>query len=194
MNIVSKFTTERNIQYQSDEGFRNNINFVLTFISVLIFGIFAIRPSINTITGLVRDIEEYRKVNGVLTEKIQILNDVKADPERLEKETELISRALPTNPDEGSYIRNVNFLATNNQLQIESITFDVEEEGGLGALEFNLTILGEYTRIIQFIADFNKLLRITNVEEINIAPQNDSQDVVKATISGRAYFLLESND
>ena len=194
MNIVSKFTAERNIQYQSDEGFRNNINFVLTFLSVLIFGIFAIRPAINTITGLVKDIEEYRKVNGVLTEKIQILNEVKADPERLEKETDLISRALPTNPDEGSYLRNVNFLATNNQLQIESITFDVIDEGGLGALGFNLTIQGEYKRIIQFIADFNKLLRITNVEDISISPQKENQRVVKAVISGRAYFLLETND
>lgn len=194
MNIVSKFTAQRNFEYQNDEGFRNNINFILTFISVLVFGIFAIRPSINTITGLIKDIDEYRKVNGILTEKIQILNEVKANPEKLENESELISRALPTSPDEGNYIRNVNFLASKNQIQIGSVNFNTTEEGQLGALEFTLTMTGEYPKVVSFIGDFNKLLRVTNIEALDISPKSENINVVTAVIKGKAYFLLEKND
>ncbi len=189
MNIVSRFTIEKSSKYQNDMEFRRSINFVLTFLSVIIFGVFAIRPSITTITGLIKDLDEYRKINGILIEKIAILNDVSASPERLEKEGELISRALPESPDEGSYIRNVNFIASKNKVQILSMVFTVTEEEGLGSLGFNLSIQGPYQQIIEFIADFNKLLRVTNIETVDISPEGENLVSIKASIIGKAYFL-----
>jgi Tfp pilus assembly protein PilO len=195
MNIVSKFTIEKNIQYRTDEGFRNNVNFILTFVAVLIFGVFAIRPSITTISGLARDLGDYNRINEILVEKIAILNDIKSDKKKLLHENALINEALPPTPDEGNYIRNVNFIAAKNNIPIESINFTVENEEGapVGSLNFSLAVYGQYPDLVKFISDFNKLLRITNIENIDITPQNEDIQTVKAVITGKTYFLQEKN-
>lgn len=189
MNIVSRFTVEKKLQYQSDESFRNNINFILTFISIVIFGLFAIRPSIMNITALLKDIDEYRQVNGVLLEKTAILNEVQSNPERTAKETELIANALPDSPQESVFIRNLNFIASKNSVELESVFFYVAEEEKLGTLGFSVTAYGQYPDMTQFISDINHLLRITTIENLSISPIKESDRSVKTTISGKAYFL-----
>ena len=200
MNIVSKFTVEKNIQYRTDEGFRNNVNFILTFLSVIIFGLFAIRPSITTITGLVRDLEDYERVNSILTEKIAILNDINADKRKLLHETSLINQALPPSTNESDYLRNVNFIAAKNNIQIESINFAIEskddpkeESSAVGSLGFTVKVYGRYSDLVNFITDFNKLRRITTIDNVDITPQNKDISSIGAIVTGQIYFLKEAD-
>lgn len=187
-NIVSKFTIEKSNSYKNDKGFRNNVNFILTFASVLIFGIFAIRPSIAIISDLLKQINDYKQVNSVLIEKITILNEVNNNQSKLEQETNLANSALPESPDEGNYIRNINYLSGRNNVQAAGISFTTGEEGGLGTLNFELTVYGDYSNIIKFIGDLNQLLRITQVESVTIAPENDRSSAVRAKVLGKTFF------
>ncbi len=200
MNIVSKFTIEKNIQYRTDEGFRNNVNFILTFLSVIIFGLFAIRPSITTISGLVRDLNDYERVNAILTEKIAILNDINADKAKLLHERSLIAQALPPSPSEGDYLRNINFIAAKNNIQVESINFafekdedSKEESSAVGSLGFTVKVYGRYSDLVKFITDFNKLRRITTIDNVDITPQNKDISSIGAIVTGRIYFLNETD-
>src|SRR3990167_7353762 len=69
---------------------------ILSIFTVAFFVFFAIRPTINTIIGLRKQIEDDQIVDTKLQDKINALSQIQAELDVLQPDLPLIDTALPT--------------------------------------------------------------------------------------------------
>lgn len=194
MPAVSKFALKDQFKrYQVDFRFRKYVNVTLTFVTITVLLAFAIRPSAITLVTLISQINTYRRLNQDLEVKIQKINIARQNTEEFEKYKELVNKAIPSQPDEGNFIRNLNYAAARSGVIITGISFNINPDPVLDEVEFKISITGQYTNVSEFIANCHRLLRISIIESVNIVPDNDNPGYVVAELTGTTYVYHFKN-
>ncbi len=78
--------------------FRAYFSVVMSIFTVAIFIAFAIRPTLATIVGLQKQIEDKQNYNRRLDEKINSLSQLQSDYQAVERDLPLVFTALPQDP------------------------------------------------------------------------------------------------
>lgn len=72
---------------------------IFSFLAISLFGWYAIRPTIQTILYLRRELKDKTKVNQQMEEKISALIEAQAIYQTVETDLPLLTQALPNNPN-----------------------------------------------------------------------------------------------
>lgn len=102
--------------YNEKVSLRKFVELLLTLGAVVIFSVFAIKPTSITIIGLVREIEEKEKTIILLDEKIDNLRVGQSEYSQLINFTTVIDSALASQAPTGSFVKYMEKYTAQNNL------------------------------------------------------------------------------
>jgi Tfp pilus assembly protein PilO len=162
---------------------------IFSFLAISLFGWYAIKPTIQTILFLRRDIADKISVNQKMEEKIASLIEARANLDEVQSELYLIREAIPQNPDSLDLVLQMKNLINTTSASISSLTIagvpvvqgETILKGNKGtSSEYTVDILlvGGYQALEKVLQGLNTMRRITTISTLNFALDNKDSGMV----------------
>jgi Tfp pilus assembly protein PilO len=155
-----------------------SLEVIFSIVAVLFFAIFAIRPTLQTMSELIKEIEDKRVLDEQLGQKIASLSTAQSQYQLYSQQFYLLDEALPKTAQLNHSLQVVEKIASDNGLVIQSInTSSVPEElveataltANRETLTFNVDVAGDYLNIRQFIEDLINSRRLMIVDQVSFS-------------------------
>src|SRR3989344_6030356 len=108
---------------------RVSIFVVISFMTVSFFSVFAIRPTLVTISSLIREIEDKREINSQLDQKVADLSRVQAEYIQAKADVPRVWRAMPDRPEGAGLIWEVEVTVGGNLVQVKEFMKTINSLG-----------------------------------------------------------------
>lgn len=132
----------------------------LTIGLVLFLGVFAIRPTIVTMSELIKEIETKKELNSSLTKKIAALQTAQTQYLNIENEIVVLDEAIPEQPQIILGAKLIEKIASDSKVVIKSLSVTELPEDSEPAVSFaqkskqlvniSINITGDYLAIREF--------------------------------------------
>ena len=166
---------------------------VLSLAAVSFFLVFAIKPTLVTITELITTIKDQKLVAGQLQNKINALSIAQSEYNLMSSDLYLVDEALPKNSQISTLVKQIEVLTLQSGVALGSMKFDpvaLKEAGaGLKEISFSLTVSGDYQNLKSFLHLLASLRRVIGVETFSFKIKTAESQALTLGISGRAYYL-----
>lgn len=198
--LYKRYVKNIALVYQRRKDIRAYIELLLSVSVVIIFSIFAIRPTILTIIELNQEIEEKQIVVDTLNAKIRDLDTAQTLYNQNRRTVALADSAVPNGPLPDIYARQVEGVAKKNNVDIigmltsrAQITPSAEASGLISEnLEFSIDISGEFSDIKNFLIDFNNMRRPLFADSQTLRLRDeDGNSIIILSITGRVPYIPE---
>lgn len=153
-----------------------SVELFLSIAAVLFFAIFAIRPTLITMSDLVKEIEDKRALDKQLGQKIAALSSAQSEYLKLESRLGVLDINIPTNPNIIETLKIIEKLASDQKITINTLSIaDVPKDIALDTtfdklerrnLKFSVTVGGEFPAIRAFIGSLMTSQRSFLIEKI----------------------------
>lgn len=170
---------------------------IFSLVSIIIFTLFALKPTISTILNLQKDIDNNREVYAALEQKGRNLTEGKRNLENLGTETN--NKIKGSIPDQANVTSLINSLkssidreASIAALQIQPVTiYDASVKPGdqfsTAEIEFSLSVRGNFSQLVKTIDGLHKSSRLIELRAVTISKQQEGSPVLSVT--GKGYYL-----
>lgn len=173
--------------------FYTMLGFTLAALSFL--GIFAIYPTLSTITELKKILADLQFVNQQLQVKSQNLSTLQQKYQSITGDLPTALEAMPEKPEASKLIAQVNALLSESGLKTTSIrTYGVEltpdkkiPMNQAASFVFSLEAEGTYDDILIFIKRLSHINRVITLEQISIDKKNGNGMII-LSLRARGYF------
>lgn len=205
----------------------------LTLIAVSICVYFAINPTVSTIVQLTKQLEDSKKIEQKLSEKISNLQTLQQKYNLIQQDLPLLYEAMPETPKVPPFQGQILAIAQNTtttltQLQTSQVALLAQKNtkpspapinpppAQVGSevfppspqtntspsqispsitpssFSFSVGIEGPYKNITDFLTTLVNFDRIATIDSLSIKPGTSKTAVWKATVSGKAYYYVDS--
>lgn len=194
--------------YKSKPTLKVYLEIILSLSTIIIFSLFAIKPTVLTIIELNNEIKNKEDIIISLNQKIGNLKQASLILQNQSPKLNLVNEAIPKSASLEILIDQLEKLAINHQvgiLNIASTDLFISGEsnkkikaGDLEALpgeakELNLAIsvTGNYQNLFYFLQSMENLRRPIKVDSfvINATNSTDNSRIIVMTLSGRLPFI-----
>lgn len=157
---------------------------IFSFLVVSLFGWYAIRPTMQTIFTLKREITDKTDLNKKMEDKISALIEAQAAYQDVEPNLPLINQALPQTSDAVRAARQLQALAEDSHVTITGISISSlpltadtgpgmpqsTAPGKLANFPISLSVTGAYPDIKNFIQGALNLRRMMQIDSMIFSP------------------------
>lgn len=171
---------------------------IFTLVTMAIFIIFAIKPTVETIVILQKKLENANQVLDKLKQKANTLTLGKQNYQNLDPQVKnKIQTSIPDIVELKSLIQTLEFTARKNQasisaLQIQPLILETksgESVGGLAELSFTFNLAGIYKNLTSLLQDLKTSARLISIESVSLNKVSEEDENLVISISGKAYFI-----
>lgn len=157
---------------------------IFSFLAISLFGWYGIRPTLQTILFLRREIADNTVVSKLMEEKITNLIEAQANYQAVEAQLPFIDQAVPESPDAVSLVFQLRNLATQSEVTVGSISIpaipllgqDATPSAGKASANQSkdkevpvvVSITGQYENLRAFLDGVLNMRRITSVSSVVI--------------------------
>ena len=188
-NLIRLYNTKPNIKAY--------LELILTISTVIVFALFAIKPTILTILDLNKEINSKEATVSKLKQKItnlQIANNL------LQQEGQglsFIDQAIPNTAEPDIFLNTVETLAQQNSVllvgfsitNIELLGKSKDKTLEKGMLPFSLSVSGNYSNLNNFLINLENLRRPFKVESFSFNKNStENGQVLVLTIAGKLPY------
>ena len=179
----------------------------LSFFAISFFGFFALRPTIVTIAGLLKEIEEKREINQKLDKRLSSLRQAQANYALVADSKNLVDETLPEKPELSQLVYQLEGLAQEqalliNSLGVESVTLlgkpprsKTEEKASVSEINFSTTLEGDFSSLSDFLLWLGQLRRAIRVDPFSFTKsEREGQSIIKLNIGSKAFFYSKEQD
>lgn len=181
-----------------------SLELFFSLFAIMFFTIFAIKPTLETIAGLIQEIEEKEQLDEQLQRKIAALSTAQDEYERLAPKIEFLDQAIPTQPQLVYSLKIIERAAAENNVVISSARLpEIPEEKELNAISnslerldlyLNVRILGDYPSMRDFVNTLQGYRRTFVVEEVSFSVEDRvSSRQLGSSLSIRMPYFGDSN-
>lgn len=174
---------------------RTYTGIVLSILTVVFFLFFAIKPTLVTITGLVKEIKDQKEVTEKLQDKINSLNQAQMEYNLIEANLYLVDQALPKDPRVSVLIKEIEALARQSSVTLDSFRVDKAQlkgeapSGTSAPVGFYLSVSGEYQNLKNFLNSLSSLRRVALVKSFTFKSTKTESQLLGLTLNAEAYYL-----
>lgn len=163
----------------------------LTLFTVSIFGLLAIKPTLQTITNLNKQYQDDQAVYNALKDKLAALNSLDSSYQQIFQDLDYVYSAIPKSNKITYLARQIEKLAEESGVSLERLNFGTIElfpgqKTENYSFTFNMVLEGSEPKINSFIGNLINFDRIISLERL--VTGKTEHDSFGATIVGRAYF------
>lgn len=166
---------------------------ILSFLSLALFGAFAINPTLSTITQLHRQLADRREVKQKLDEKIRNISILQDRFLAIQNDIPAVEEALPTKPNAPYLLGQLSSVsqASNvflSQIQIDTVPLSVPPDERVTTFSFTIKAEGTRENITNFIKELSNFNRIVVLSEISASQDIQASPLTEVTLRGNSYF------
>jgi Tfp pilus assembly protein PilO len=159
---------------------------IFSFLAVSLFGWYAIRPTIQTILYLRREIADKTEINKQMEEKIASLIEAQALYQEIEPLLPAVDQALPMQPDAIPVIVQLRNLASRSGILISSVQIppvsllgQTTQQAGKkttpppskqATFDFTIAVQGTYPMVRSFLEGVASMRRVVAIDGITVTP------------------------
>lgn len=179
------------------------ITLVLTFLALSFFGLFAINPTLSTISQLKKQLTDNKFVEEQLEKKINNLSLLQQQYNLLDPDIPTVLSSVPKTSQVALFVAKVQQIAKFEGVNISSLqTFPVEiaksepsplqpEQEKLenySSYLFSINIEGSYKNISDFLNVLTNFDRIITIDNLSFSKNYTDNNRLQLSIRGKAYF------
>lgn len=141
--------------------------------------IFALRPTLMTISSLVREIRDEKETIQALDNKVISLKQAQQALERITNRLYLLENAIPQSPSLEEFVKQIEITAAKNKiitleftqkdLVLKNSSPSAARKTNFSSIPVTITVGGSESSIRSFISDLESLERIVVVKSANLA-------------------------
>lgn len=201
--------TRKDLSFSLDQFYTKPIAVVsfellLSLGLVIFLGFFAIKPTLTTMSDLIKEIEDKTELRDQLDKKIAALATAQTEYIALESRLPVLNEAIPSQPELIRSLKVIEKLAGENNIVIESISVtSIPEEKPAEVsnsklqrvpLPVNVTVTGDYVSIRAFVEALRNVRRSYVVDTVSFSiEENRGQRKLRANVTlNLPYFGLPS--
>lgn len=176
---------------------------IFSFLAVSLFGWYAIRPTIQTIVALKREIADKTVLNKQMEDKISALIEAQATFGDVEKNLVVISQALPATSDPVAAVAQLQALAQETNVTVTALSLpslalapkligkQQSPSPSIASFVVPISVTGTYTNVKNFLQGIDALRRIIQINSMAFAPRaaRVSQSTESATIEATGTMV-----
>jgi hypothetical protein len=192
--------------YKKRPDLRAFLEIILSLSTVIIFLLFALKPTVITIVSLLQQIKEKQNTLSVLTQKVADLQVAGNLLQKNQNFIPIINIAVPSRPSPNTLSEQALGLAAKNSASILGVSINqitlmgVDTSKGVPGIKplpanakemsFSISIRGAFSNLATFIKDFENLRVVKKIDTLGITSSvTDKGLVIVAIISGRVPYL-----
>lgn len=180
-----------------------SLELFVSVLAIIFFSVFAIRPTLNTMAKLVKEIEDKKELEQQLQRKIAALATAQDEYQRSKEKIVLLDQAIPTQPLLVTSLKVIEKIAAENNVVINGVKVsDIPEEKPPTTLNaeklsridlyLSLVMIGDYPSIRNFIGALHQYRRSMIVEEVKFSTDgNITTKFLRANLSIRLPYFGE---
>ena len=167
-------------EYRERADWRAYLEILLSLITISVLGIFALRPTLLTISKLIITIKEKESTLLIMNQKIDNLRAAQALYDKQKDEIAYVKEAIPQTPEPDNYLRNIEKLLQDNALDIsslqtgESILFSInpqpknDTENQTQRITSTVTASADYPALLAFLKQVEDLRRAVSLTSLSL--------------------------
>jgi Tfp pilus assembly protein PilO len=177
---------------------RISVALIMSLLCIGFFALAAIRPTLETMAQLLKQIDEKKALDVKLTQKISALSSAQRQLNDKENLFPLISLAVPNSAEFNDLVVVMEKLATDHQVafgaaQIEKVPLEdpvgkVGSSTKLVSYPITLSFTGSYDNLIALMKEMSNLKRVIVIDRFDITPNtSDQASNLVLTLAIRAF-------
>ena len=179
---------------------------ILSFLVISLFLWYAIRPTVQTILELRREIRDDTDVNQQMESKISSLVEAQAVYQDSSNRLPLLPQALPKNPEMVALLLSLQNIAasanaTISGVEVNAVPLEISEATGPGkplptdvvSNPVTISVEGKYADIKNFLDSLMNMRRIVTVKDYSIIQIGDNNGAQAANPPLRLVIRLLAN-
>lgn len=177
--------------------FRSYSPYIFSVITITLLVIFAIRPTISTISNLQKDIDNHQKVLEAMNKKAQDLTEANKNYNKISKDSlDKINTAVPTQAEISTLVRSLEQAlprqSSASAVQIQPVTLvdiskDPTTKAVLDTVKFTYNFEGNFDELLNILKNLSKSDRLITIDSISLSKQEAGSLII--SINGKAYYL-----
>lgn len=202
-------------RYKERADVKAYIEILLSLATISAFAIFALRPTLLTIAGLIKEIESKRQTLEQMQSKIDNLTSAHTLYDRERQKINILLSAIPDMPNPENYARQVEGLIGKHNAQIsesrigkavilgKKTAFTNKSRNSKplpeGSIGLNVSTsytanLDQYISLVNLISDFENLRRPPQIDTIRIktSTTREKEKVLELFINARLPYFTGS--
>ena len=198
INVFKNIRIDKYVQMLPDfkeERTQQITTLVLTLLALSFFGIFAINPTLSTITRLNKELEDNKFVDEQLKLKINNISLLQRRNAQLENDLYYATDAIPTSSEAPTLAAQIQALAEKTSVVIVSLqVFEIEitkqtkGKNEYSAFSFNVAARGDRQNLLEFMSDLGKMQRVVTLDVVSLSRVGSSGETFQFNIQGSAFF------
>lgn len=195
--------------YNSKPNLRIYLELMLSLGTIIIFAIFAIKPTILTIVEINNEIKGKEATIAKINKKIADLKTASGILQNQSQNLVLIDQAIPSEAELENLIKQIELTATSNSVELKSLTSsellikglrekkrkvnDVEAlPDNPEELAISFSVSGDYQNLFLFLQSIENFRRPLKFDTFIFNTSKSAEDakVITLTITGRVPFLM----
>lgn len=169
---------------------------IFTIVALIVFILFAIKPTVQTIVVLQKTQENQKEVLQKIGKKSQDLSLAQNNFKSIDEVTkEKIKTAIPTSLQLGTLISSLenstqNTTASVSAIQFQPISVDtaINPDPKIQEIEFTLNIQGNYGALKTVLDNLRASSRVLIIDKLSFNKIEDGSGLIM-TIAGKGYYL-----
>ncbi len=171
----------------------------LTIGLVIFLAIFAIRPTLLTMSELLKEIEDKTALEAQLNKKVAALGSAQSIYLSVEERLDVLDRAIPSAPETIKSLKIIEKIATDNGVVLSSVSLpEVPETPEADTpvtltrtnLDISLGVIGDYSSIRDYVAALQDSQRVFVIDSVIFRiSENRGDKQLRASINIQAPYF-----
>jgi len=183
-------------QYRSRKDVRLYLELLLSLATIVLFSVFALRPTLLTIVDLFKQIDSKKETIILLDEKIANLEAARRLYSSQESNIQLLQGAIPDNSNPQQIVNQIEGLKSKHGFQLITMSIggaDVvgstikADESGKPSVSYSINSSAEYENLYRMLRDLERLRRPNVVDTLSFT-RNITGDSITLVINANAIY------
>jgi Tfp pilus assembly protein PilO len=166
---------------------------IFSLFALSFFGLFAIGPTITTISNLNKQYDDEKTAFKELQDKNAALKSLAAQYIEIQPDLSLIDEAIPQSPKIAELTRQLEVTATRNNLVIQKLSTGLMEiypakniNSPIFSYTFSINVVGTENDVNTFTGEVINMGRIISIDKLTTGKQQEN--LFSSSIAGKAFF------
>ena len=185
---------------ESPDKKRSYIFFGFSILVSIVLILFAIRPTVTTITRINKEIKEKERVNSLLEKKINTLNELDKQYAPNKETFDNLEMIFPAGENFSLLLANMELMTTRNGNKLSSISFNGYKgkdydiiTKALKPYTMTLSARGKEENILNFLQELEDLPMYPVIESFSYSTETAEDGTRAFTVSLRIYHVDNVN-
>jgi len=167
---------------------------VLTILTVCFFVFFAIKPTLVTVTGLIKTLSDQKLVSQKLEEKINSLNLAQSQYNLVQPDLYLLDEAIPVQPQIAVLIKQLETLGRYSGVTVDGIQLsqvnlmDKETVSKQESINFSIAVSGDYQSLKNFLKSISSFRRVILIDNFGFKTGKTDKQSLYLSLNSKAFY------